>query len=223
MSLGSRLKEERSRLGLSQTAFAQLAGAKKGTQISWEKDASSPTAAALMAFAEAGADALYILTGKRERAANVEEDWTFILDEIQRSLLDPVSDWRPDETEEQRHERVLKDANARLSRILKFDARGRRPEIVDWIKNLLTWTENPTELVKARAADFAQKHEKREFAKTALLIWFQNWDYSPNDAVVRKLVMLEVDYGVPIKVLIELATEIYADVNGQKAGDNSAV
>lgn len=65
MTVGERLKLERVRLQMSQTDFAALAGAKKGTQISWEKDASSPNAAALVAFAEAGADVLYILTGQR--------------------------------------------------------------------------------------------------------------------------------------------------------------
>lgn len=63
--IGSRLKEERERLGYTQPAFAELAGAKKRTLIDWEKGVSSPTAVQLSALAGVGADVLYILTGQR--------------------------------------------------------------------------------------------------------------------------------------------------------------
>ena len=65
MNLHERLKEERERLGHSQTAFAALAGASKHSQINWEKGAASPNAAALAAWAEAGLDVLYVVTGQR--------------------------------------------------------------------------------------------------------------------------------------------------------------
>lgn len=65
MSIGARLKEERLRLGLSQTDFAGLAGSSKGAQLKWEKDDASPNALALNEFAKAGADVNYILTGVR--------------------------------------------------------------------------------------------------------------------------------------------------------------
>jgi transcriptional regulator with XRE-family HTH domain len=64
--IGTRLKDERERLRLSQSAFAELAGARKGAQLKWEKGESSPNATALAAFAEAGADILYIITGQRQ-------------------------------------------------------------------------------------------------------------------------------------------------------------
>jgi len=63
--LGARLKEERERLGLTQPAFAELAGAKKRTLIDWEGGVSSPTAVQLAALATHGVDVLYILTGQR--------------------------------------------------------------------------------------------------------------------------------------------------------------
>jgi len=63
--LGARLKEERERLGLTQPAFAELAGAKKRTLIDWEGGVSSPTAVQLSALATHGVDVLYILTGQR--------------------------------------------------------------------------------------------------------------------------------------------------------------
>lgn len=64
--IGKRLKEERERLGLSQTDFSALAGAAKRTQIDWEKEVSSPTAGQLATFARAGADVRYIITGERD-------------------------------------------------------------------------------------------------------------------------------------------------------------
>lgn len=65
MNLSNRLKEERERLGFSQTAFAALAGASKHAQINWEKGAASPNAAALEAWAGDGLDVLYVVTGQR--------------------------------------------------------------------------------------------------------------------------------------------------------------
>jgi DNA-binding XRE family transcriptional regulator len=65
---GCRLKEERERLGLSQTAFAALGGASKGSQILYEKGKPCPSDY-LSAIAAHGADVLYILTGRREQPA----------------------------------------------------------------------------------------------------------------------------------------------------------
>lgn len=65
MEVATRLKEERERLGLSQSSFGALAGAGKTTVINWEKGASAPDAVQLSAFAAAGADVQYILTGVR--------------------------------------------------------------------------------------------------------------------------------------------------------------
>ena len=65
MNLHERLKEERERLGFSQTAFAALAGASKHSQINWEKGVASPNASALAAWVLAGLDVLYVVTGQR--------------------------------------------------------------------------------------------------------------------------------------------------------------
>ena len=59
------IKKERERLGLTQTAFALIAGAAKRTVIDWEKGISSPTAVQVASMAAHGADALYIITGQR--------------------------------------------------------------------------------------------------------------------------------------------------------------
>lgn len=67
-TIGTRLKEERERLGMTQPAFAEAANAKKRTLIDWEKDVSSPTAVQLAALSSKGVDALYVLSGKRSAA-----------------------------------------------------------------------------------------------------------------------------------------------------------
>ena len=66
MSIGERLREERLRLQMSQTDFAALAGASKGAVLKWEKDTSAPTAVALAAFANAGVNVPYVLTGEQD-------------------------------------------------------------------------------------------------------------------------------------------------------------
>jgi transcriptional regulator with XRE-family HTH domain len=82
MDLGDRLKSERERLGYSQTSFAALAKASKHAQINWEKGIASPNAAALRAWADAGLDVLYLLTGipkaigERLRMERVRINWT---------------------------------------------------------------------------------------------------------------------------------------------------
>lgn len=63
--IGSRLREERDRLKLSQDAFAALAGAKRRTLIDWEKGTTSPTGVQLSALHSHGVDLLYVLTGER--------------------------------------------------------------------------------------------------------------------------------------------------------------
>ncbi|EKE9748211.1 helix-turn-helix transcriptional regulator [Escherichia coli] len=65
MSLGSRLKEERNRLGFSQSEFAELVGASYKSQLRWEKDESAPGADALAIWATLGLDVLYVVTGQR--------------------------------------------------------------------------------------------------------------------------------------------------------------
>jgi transcriptional regulator with XRE-family HTH domain len=64
-TIGERLRLERERLGLSQTACGELGGVKKLAQINYEKGVSFPTATYLAAMATAGADVLYIVTGAR--------------------------------------------------------------------------------------------------------------------------------------------------------------
>lgn len=63
MTIGDRLKEERSRLGLSQTDLGAAGGVGKTTQINYEKGTGSPDAKYLSAVAALGIDILYVVTG----------------------------------------------------------------------------------------------------------------------------------------------------------------
>lgn len=66
---GERLREERERLGLTQSQMGELAGVTKKSQINYEKGERHPDSVYLAAIAAAGADVLYILTGQRNPAA----------------------------------------------------------------------------------------------------------------------------------------------------------
>ncbi|MEZ3134263.1 transcriptional regulator [Stutzerimonas kunmingensis] len=66
MTIGERLKEERSRLKLSQTDLGAIGGVGKTTQINYEKEAGSPDGRYLAAVAAAGVDVLYVITGERK-------------------------------------------------------------------------------------------------------------------------------------------------------------
>ena len=61
--IGDRIREERERLGFSQPAFAGLAEASKGSQISWEKETAYPNAKVLSVWARIGVDVSYLVTG----------------------------------------------------------------------------------------------------------------------------------------------------------------
>lgn len=69
MGIGDRLKEERERLGFSQTEFSAVAGASKNSQYNYEKGDRSPDANYLAAVAEKGVDILYVVTGERKPRA----------------------------------------------------------------------------------------------------------------------------------------------------------
>lgn len=71
--IGSRLREERDRLGLSQDQFAELGGVSKRTQVSWERGDQTPNAEFLSVVAAAGVDVQYVITGRRSQIADATE------------------------------------------------------------------------------------------------------------------------------------------------------
>lgn len=66
MTFGTRLKEERNRLGMSQTVFATHGGVVKFSQIKYEKDESTPSVDYLFKIEAIGVDIGYVLTGDRQ-------------------------------------------------------------------------------------------------------------------------------------------------------------
>ena len=65
LTIADRLRSERERLRLTQTAMGALVGASKRGIGKWEDGKSStPTATVLAAYARAGADVQFIITGK---------------------------------------------------------------------------------------------------------------------------------------------------------------
>lgn len=79
MTIGARLKEERDRLKLSQTALAEAAGTTKKTQIDYEKDNTQPKAVYLAKAAEMGVDVAYVITGIRlENVASTPSELAFL-------------------------------------------------------------------------------------------------------------------------------------------------
>ena len=69
VGVGERLREERTRLGLNQEAFAQLGGITRNTQGSYEKGERNPDSVYLTAVLKAGVDVPYVLTGRRTQRA----------------------------------------------------------------------------------------------------------------------------------------------------------
>jgi transcriptional regulator with XRE-family HTH domain len=63
--IGPRLREERARLKLSQSALGTLGGVETNAQGNYESGARSPKADYLLRIAESGVDIYYVLTGTR--------------------------------------------------------------------------------------------------------------------------------------------------------------
>lgn len=61
--IGSRLRQERERLGLSQKAFGEIGGVEANAQGKYESGERAPKADYLSRVAERGVDVLYVLTG----------------------------------------------------------------------------------------------------------------------------------------------------------------
>jgi transcriptional regulator with XRE-family HTH domain len=82
--IGSRLKEERERLRMTQEAFAAVAQVKRRTLVDWEKGVSSPTAVQLSALIDVGVDTHYILTGTRN-VGNLTPEEAVLVDNFRNS------------------------------------------------------------------------------------------------------------------------------------------
>ncbi|GEK74215.1 XRE family transcriptional regulator [Halomonas halophila] len=72
-SIGARLREERERLGLTQTELGEKAGVTKNTQRLYESDQRSPKADYLVAVEHVGVDTRYVLMGTHEEGQGEKE------------------------------------------------------------------------------------------------------------------------------------------------------
>jgi transcriptional regulator with XRE-family HTH domain len=70
-AIGSRIREERERLKLTQRAFGEIGGVEPNAQGKYESGERWPKADYLVAVAQKGVDVLYVLTG--ERAAELAD------------------------------------------------------------------------------------------------------------------------------------------------------
>lgn len=65
--IGQRLKEERSRLKLTQKNFAAIGGVLANAQSKYERGERSPSAIYLAQLEKIGVDVLYVLTARRDK------------------------------------------------------------------------------------------------------------------------------------------------------------
>jgi transcriptional regulator with XRE-family HTH domain len=79
MSFGTRLAEERKRLGLKQAEFAALVGTDVPKQSLYENDRRELRADYLARLADAQCDVIYILTGRRSEGEWLERDSSELL------------------------------------------------------------------------------------------------------------------------------------------------
>lgn len=70
--LGGRLRSERERLQLTLSDAAQLMGMTESSLASWESASSAHGSAALTLLGHAGADVLFIITGKRNEVGKAD-------------------------------------------------------------------------------------------------------------------------------------------------------
>jgi len=107
-SISSRFSDERSRLGLSQQNLAELCGSNRKSIARYEGGENVPGGEMLAAFAAAGADVLYILTG--QRAVPVESS----LSREEECLLDNYRNTAPE------YQGCIQDVSAAMAQQGKF-------------------------------------------------------------------------------------------------------
>ena len=78
MSFGTRLKEERKRLGFKQAEFAALVGTDVPKQSLYENDKRQLRAGYLARLEPVGVDILYVITGRRSQGVLGEEESAFL-------------------------------------------------------------------------------------------------------------------------------------------------
>jgi transcriptional regulator with XRE-family HTH domain len=91
IEIGRRLREERTRLELSQGDFARVGGVLSDAQGKYERGQRSPSALYLASLIEIGVDVLYVLTGDRHPQMP-NKDQQKVLEDIPLTVRFPNSD-----------------------------------------------------------------------------------------------------------------------------------
>ena len=92
MTTGKRLREEREKLGFSQTDFAALGGVGRKSQFNYEEDERKADTSYLEKIAIAGANVRYIITGEREGSSEIMTSDERYLLERYRGSPQPLKD-----------------------------------------------------------------------------------------------------------------------------------
>ncbi|MGD8174810.1 helix-turn-helix domain-containing protein [Marinimicrobium sp. ARAG 43.8] len=82
--MAPRIKEERLRLGLNQAEIAHETGVSREMWGKYERGQATPGGEVLFAFAAAGADIQYIMTGNRVSAPSLSPRASALLDNYQQ-------------------------------------------------------------------------------------------------------------------------------------------
>lgn len=119
--IGQRLRQERTRLKLSQSALGAVGGVETNAQGNYESGARYPKADYLLRVAGAGVDLDFVLTGSRHR--NLESMGDRPLTEENEDLSQPLT-----QVSHQLHRNLfgLMDASLQLTRLV--DVRAKDPQ-----------------------------------------------------------------------------------------------
>ena len=225
MTVGARLREERLRLGLSQERFAQVAGVAKNTGINWEKDASSPTAAALISWMAVGADPYYVLTGERldqqEDAATLEAKNAAIwreFDRIRSEILDPRPRRREGENEFDLDDRMLREHASQLEAILADIDPKAVSALRDEAEHLQNIVKNSSAVSAFRASHRLDKMKERQRARKSLHEAMQNHSFFLTEPTTYLLVDLIAHFRVPAEFVAIMVEQINDDLSAVPTG-----
>lgn len=90
-SFGTRLREERERLGYNQTDFGDIGGVRKNAQSNYEQGERQPDAEYLQKIQAIGVDVHYLLTGERRDSDELTRallgSWTSLKEEQKQLIL----------------------------------------------------------------------------------------------------------------------------------------
>jgi len=151
--IGPRLREERQRLKLSQSALGAAGGVETNAQGNYESGARSPKVDYLLAIAEAGVDIYYVLTGAH---CQTPENHGFAAPLLQPALLNG----HMDKVTQQLHRNLhgLIDALFHMTRLIESRAIGTDDETI----------KSKLDIIRADALELAQASVRLIFVTTKL-------------------------------------------------------